>query len=512
MRPTAPLALAAAAALQAACVRNVELPAETGVPTVTDFSPSAAYAGELLAVRGSGFDGAPQRNRVEFASGATATGTELRSGALIVRVPRGAGSGAIAVSNARGPSAPAGSFTYLGGGDLAFGRVVRSRVLLHVPTGIASTTDDLFIQSQLWGGLVSMLDKHFEGDGASQAISVGGGAALVWIDAAAGTVVRRVVATGATTSAAYGGQSYARLCSVQAAGGRPELVAEVTWAPAPRPGCPGCGAIELTTLDAATMAVVDPTRTLTLDDFWAVQDGGAGRIALLGVRAGAGGDLPGTGGLYLVVPGVPVDLWVPEPAANPLGRLARQPLAVGQLPSLHHVAAFLDVFGDVVTIDLDPPSGTPAFEAGAIGLHALIEFASGFAASGKWLVASKRTENLILGVDLDARAIAWSVSTGAPGPATGDGSLFKVASLASNDALEIEAATGVVLARRDLGLFPGRNIVHGGLAWCPAVDCGSPKLRVHTEYPVGSLVTTPDESQVAGTGTTDATALGVAWD
>jgi hypothetical protein len=522
MRPTAPLAFAAAAALQAACVRNVDLPAETGVPTVIDFFPQAAYGGELLSVSGSGFDPAPQRNRVEFASGATATGIELRSGALLVRVPRGAGTGPISVSNARGPSAATGTFAYLGGGDLAFGQVARSRVLLHAPTGIASTPDDLFIRSQLWGGVVSMLDKYFDGDGAAtgwatpyagpQMISVSGGTALVWIDRAAGQMVRRL-AKGSTTTAtaAYGGASFARLCSVEAAGARPELVAEVTWNQAPPPACSGCGNIELTTFHASTLAVVDATRTLALDDFWGVQDGGAGRIALLGVRADASG-LPGTAGLYLVRPGVPVDLWVPEPVATPLGRTASQPLAVGRLTNGHSLAAFFDADGDVVTIDLDPVSGTPAFDAGTIGLHALIEFAAGFAATGKWLVASKRTENLILGVDLDARSVAWSASTDSPGPAAGDGSLFKVASLASNDALEIEAATGVVLARRDLGLFPGRNIVHGGLAWCPAVDCGSPKLRIHTEYPVGTLVTTPDESLEGSTGTSDLLARGVAWD
>jgi hypothetical protein len=190
---------------------------------------------------------------------------------------------------------------------------------------------------------------------------------------------------------------------------------------------------------------------------------------------------------------------------------ATQPLAVATLAG-HSVAAFLDGDKNLRTIDLD--AATPSFDPGAIDTRALVEVASGLAAAGPWLAVSKRTENLILGIDLASRAIGWSVSTPAPGPATSAGTIFQVASLGSNDALEIDSATGVVHARRDLGLFPGRPAIVGGLAACPASRCGIDELDIVTDYPSGLLVTTPTGAQAwgqdTGSGTTDPTLFGVA--
>ena len=69
---TAALAALAVLAL-AGCSRDLELPADLGVPVIRSFSPAAAWGGQWLKLTGSGFDPNPGANRVHFGPGGAAT-------------------------------------------------------------------------------------------------------------------------------------------------------------------------------------------------------------------------------------------------------------------------------------------------------------------------------------------------------------------------------------------------------------------------------------------------------
>jgi hypothetical protein len=484
----------------AGCARDLELPSQTGAPVVTSFSPTSAFGGQLFTVVGRGFEAVAEDNRVQFGAGASAVGLAVTSTTLVVRVPRGAADGPVTVTTRRGTSA-AGPlrFTSLGGGEPATGQPVRSRALLHRPRSVLATPTDLLIESPLWGGLVSVFASEFDGDGASQAVALGEGTALAWLDLRQGELVLQALDGGARRSRPLPvtPDTFARLGAVEAWAGRPELLAFALYTA----DAGSLSHVSLSTFDATTLDPVDALRVLPLDDFWALSGAGRGRLALLGIRGEAPGELSG---LLLVPPsGDGGDLWVPPAAGAKLAHDTPQPLVVGTLPSGHRQAVFVERHSlDLLTIDLDPDGGAPAFDEAPIALHALTEPAAGLAISGRWLAVSKRTEDLVLGVDLWTRQVVWSASTPAPGPATVRGPYLEVASQASNDVVELVADSGVILARWTTGFVPGTDEVLGGLA-------ATPELSLHTAYPRGTLVLAPGSGETVGYGVSDAFSSGV---
>jgi hypothetical protein len=185
-----------------------------------------------------------------------------------------------------------------------------------------------------------------------------------------------------------------------------------------------------------------------------------------------------------------------------------QGLAVATLANGHRIALAIEGEGNLATADLDV--APPAFDPTPIPLSVLVDYPSGLAATGSRVAISKRLEDLVLGIDLETRTFAWSLTTPAPGPASGDGPLLRVGGAETNDVLEIEASTGILLARRDFGFFPGTVGGADGVTFCPPAECGPLELRVVTNYPVGVLETTASSAERTGSGRSFPTILGVA--
>ncbi len=491
------------AAVALGCARDLELPPLpqlSDAPVIDGITPGQALGGALVHISGTGFDARPAFNRVQFSAGVPAVGILIDAQGLLVRVPPGAGSGPITVSNGRAASAPFGNFRYAGRGELERGHVTDNRSMLHKPTQIMATKDDVFFRSELWGGVVSMLSKSFSGDGAGAAIALPGGEALAWVDRSAGTIVRHDTKTGQRQTRPFGGEKYVYLAGIA---GTQNLLAVVTSQ---------AGIVTLATFNAATLAPVDLVRTLSIDDADAVEDAGGGRVVLIARRGGAD-----TTGLFLVTPSNPsADVWIAPPGGVSLaGYHAQQPLAVATLSGGHHLAVALDDDGNLATADLDVAPSSLAFSSTPIDVGLTFEYPSGLATSGRYVALSKRSMGLVLGFDVETRSILWSVSTPSPGPATAIDGAFKIASLSANEAIDVNALTGVVTAKMDLGQFPGVAEATGGVSWCGPPACQVSQLHMVTGYPEGLQVLSTTTSEGVGESLTGAKGVlvrdGVRW-
>lgn len=498
----------------AACTRDLELPSDRGVPRVTALSPAQAYGGEWLRISGTAFDPAPASNRIQFASGVSVPGATLDGGDLLVRVPPGAGDGAITVSNNRGPSGPFGSFKYLGRGELERGQVVASRALLHEPSGIVAAGSTFYLQSKLWNGLVNLTDSAFKGDGAEGAVAIDNGTALAWIDRSnplAPMIVRHDVVSGIASSVPAPTEQYVYLAAVA---GAPAKLAVVSTDQA---------TVTLKMLDAAMLTqigiaqTIDGASTPPLVDVDAVADAGGGRIVMVGRQINGGPT-----GLFVAFPGAALaDRWIDPPGSTALaGFQAAQPLAVARRTDLHRIAVAVASDGDLHTVDLglDGSAGAFTFDVAPIALYFTVGWPSGLATDGKYLVVSKKTEGLVLGIDMDSRSFLWSVTAPAPGAAVGSGGFFTVAGTESNDALDIDATSGIARARWDFSLFPGQlDLVDdnwvarpGAVGWCGPPACAKPELRIANSYPSGVL-RLPLGATTGASGKTVAETGGVAF-
>jgi hypothetical protein len=490
----------------AGCARDLELPADRGVPRLTAIAPLQAYGGEWLRISGTAFDPTPASNRIQFASGVAVPGAALDGGVLLVRVPPGAGDGAITVSNNRGPSAPYGTFKYLGRGELERGQVVASRALLHEPSAIVAAGGSFYLQSKLWNGLVNLTDSAFKGDGAEGAVAIDGGTALAWIDRSdplAPTIVRHDAASGAVISVPAPTEPYVYLAAIE--GTTPKLAVVAT----------DQATVTLESLNAADLTVADGPRSLAVEDVDAVADAGGGRVAMVGRQSAIGPT-----GLFVASPsGSPSDRWVDPGAVVLAGYQAAQPLTVATGSLGNRIAVVVALDGDLYTVDMGPDGATGAFsfDAAPIALHLTVGRPSGLAADGKYVVVSKKTEGLLLGIDVGARALVWSVNDSSPGAAVGAGGYFTVAGTESNDALDLEEVKGIARARWDFSLFPGRldsvdgNLVArpGAVAWCGPPACAKPELRIANSYPSGVL-SLPLGATTGASGKTVAETGGVA--
>lgn len=158
--PAAPprhrLALAAvlSALALAGCSRDLDLPGVPSGPTLGGFTPSAAYAGQLIRVTASNLEADAAANVVNFANG-SARGERFEGTTLLVRVPAGAGDGPVTVENLDGTSAAsAGSFDYLGLGEPSRLQVASAAPILHHPRAVLPANSEVAIVSGLYDGIV----------------------------------------------------------------------------------------------------------------------------------------------------------------------------------------------------------------------------------------------------------------------------------------------------------------------------------------------------------------------
>jgi hypothetical protein len=486
-RPTLTAALASALALVlGGCSRDVTLPPEATAPRIASFSPDAAWAGERITIVASGLDAAPEANLVQFPS-AVARGESLSGGALVVRVPADAGTGAIAIEASGGLSAPAGPFTYRGLGQLRSGAVTGEVPLLHKPYRILAVGGDTFLHSDLLLALVRYADPAFAIDLAVAADALpwaGAGGAVVWLESEwyeepepdVSRLVRLDLATGA----------------------------RVTWPPAPAPppappppvmtfaevgpivalrgpsGAPDADRIAVLRSDAGVTVALHDADTLvelqapvalpSVAEVRGCADAGEGRLACL-VREVW--DAPLT--LALVIPGPSPAV---QPIALPAGDVIREdavdragPICAGRTSAGAGTAAVGLEDGRLALAALD---GSPAFWGHLETGSRTPARSLACAAIGSRLVvlAPKLADDLLVAVDAETETILWSVdvpraSRAAVDPAWGT---VHAAGEGDNRVLVLEAATGALLARRSFDVLPGRDGAAQAAAWIPAGD------------------------------------------
>ena len=135
-----------------ACGRDLSLPSPGTTPTITAFTPSAAFSHDSLYVSGDHFD--PAGNQLTFPGGAVALaeqqpdgGDLLVDGQLVFSVPEGLEfSGPLLLSNTRGRSQPSvGTFSPLGVGHPNFGTPVSQLRFRLNPVGLVDQRDNVLM-------------------------------------------------------------------------------------------------------------------------------------------------------------------------------------------------------------------------------------------------------------------------------------------------------------------------------------------------------------------------------
>lgn len=179
-----PLACLLAAALLAACSRDLDVPAAATGPKIAGFSPASAFAGEWVTITGSGFDTDPLGNLVQFAR-ASARAESFAGGAIALRVPVDAGSGPFTVATRGGISSPSTPFTYRGRGELRSRAVTGQYPMLHKPYRLIPTRSDTYLHSDLLLGIVRYADPSFIATSAVSMDSAGNAmpnGSVVWLE------------------------------------------------------------------------------------------------------------------------------------------------------------------------------------------------------------------------------------------------------------------------------------------------------------------------------------------
>jgi hypothetical protein len=459
MSPTPSSSAAAAAALAAllsGCSFDLSLPSGD-VARVTGITPRSAFAGQVLAVSGSGFESDPESNVVVFAR-ATARAFALVNGTLLVRVPVDAETGTVGVTTRYGTSAAFDGFTYLGAGQLARGEVVSEIRLVHAARRMFAIDGRVFLDSTLASGVLSLDDPSFFAPGGGRQVPTTGGGAVYTMDVFGDSAVstnkwlRRVVAaTGETTQRLLDQDRFDNVGYVQRAAGD-RLVGL-----GPDPSDPGH--LAAFALDPLTLADLGPPTALPVYLSSAPQDAGQGVLALFALPASGQApvlallDTSGASPVY-------------RPVASGAHVLDRDTLAlgVGTGPrgpgfdaSLHRLAAVGLSNGSVAIADLDAP--TPAFVGPEIDTHSPSAIEALLFTGGGLLVATKPGDGVVLGIDLATRTVAWAVAAQQPTRMALAGGLVHVAQRTDDALLVIDPLAGrlvgAVRARVEPGTFDG---------------------------------------------------------
>lgn len=473
--PTAPRRAAAAAllALALAGCRDLALPSPPTSPTVTDFTPHQAYAGQLIAVSGTGFDPAASANTVNFAF-ASARAEKWSGGSLLVRVPPDAGSGPITVTGTQGTSKPSSrSFAYRGLGQPRLLQIAATNAILQSPRAVYSVAGDVAIDSALYRGLAwagkTGLTTPILAKGRSAADPTRG---IVYyaVDAAGATPPRLHARNTAVTPSTVVFQNLPSLpdliLPLPSAGvvltfhstATTEQVASwdsVTLAPKLVPTSTGVDALTF----AGAADVGDGRAVVAVNTFALTSE-----LALLNGNA----PLPTAGTLAApVIVGLPGTAMFVDDMVT-VGRSRATIVAAGINFNDHLAATALDD-GNVAIFDLD---GTPAHKLnadtrspssiGAIAASNVPQFAPLSGAPLGVAVATKTRDQVTVGIDLATGTLLWSVPGYDPTAATVDGTLAYVADSGDNDVWIVNLATGSRIARVNFDVGPGTT---GGVGY-----------------------------------------------
>jgi hypothetical protein len=276
-RFAAPFALAAiACAALAACSFDLELPALPSSPTVTDFSPKSALAGQLVRVTGSHFAAVAGENTVNFAN-ASARAERFDGGVLVVRVPANAGDGPITVANLEGTSrASSAPFDYLGLGEPGRLQVASSTPILQHPRAVlAYPAPEVALDSGLFGGLLFLGNPSFATPTVLLSADASGMGLAYYVYDAAGKVMLDALDVASATKKA----------SIELPGipkqllhlaGRNVLLAF---------GEDGVGAAVVSAYNASTLAQILAPLNYGVEGFWGATDLRDGRVVVAGFDA-----------------------------------------------------------------------------------------------------------------------------------------------------------------------------------------------------------------------------------
>jgi hypothetical protein len=431
------------------CARDLELPAPPAGPRLTGLAPARAYSGELIELLGAGFAPDPAGNEVVF-PGATARGERLTATGLMIRVPPDAGSGTLRVATDGGTSAPLGTFTWLGLGQLRSGKLVAAQVpVVHQPRRLLAEGGELFLHSGLLDGLARVGDDLFLRSCPLSTIPAIGGGALSWLDLD-GLLHRRELSGGAElvvlpADAGLGAVTVAQLVALP---GGP-LVAV---------GSDGAGTV-LAPLDPVTLLPAGPQASFDVALASEVVALPGGRLAAAGqVGAGAPVEL-----LVLDLSGALATVATPR-AIPAIG----VELAAGALGSLEVLAVTtVGAAVDVVTVDGAVVRSDPALSASPV---------TALAIGGGLVVAARAGDGTVVATDL-LTGPAWGLATPRPTRLALAGPVVWVASDVDNVLVALDVTSGALLARRGVDVRPGAALALGGLA--RAGD----RLSVITERP-----------------------------
>ena len=443
-----------AAALAAGCSHDLSIDVPAG-PQVRAIAPAAAFSGQVVRIQGSSFDLDPSSNVVVF-PGATARGFAIANGELQVRVPADAGSGNVSVTNSFGSSAPVTGFTYLGLGQLRDLRVVQQVPLLHAPRRLFSVAGRLVADSILVSGVLDVDDpSFFVPGGARQVPSVGGGA--IYTTDFDGVLRRVDAATSAETTRAIGTDTF-------------DNVAWVSGTLLGLGPSPSTDRLAMTTLDPTTLASTAGPVDTTAFISSVPQDVGDGRAAFPVLVQ------PTDATLHVGL----VSVEGPTPVYTDLGdgghAFDRNTVAfgVGQGPRTlaggdGPLAAVGLSSGDVAIVDLT----SDQFESGEIATYSpdpilgmlFVPASAGTVPVPAQLVATKPSADVVVGIDLATRKLAWSVSTPRPTRMTLHGGLVYVASDTDDRLVIIDPALETAVSARSIDALPGTDDGYGGVTF-----------------------------------------------
>jgi hypothetical protein len=475
-RPAALSALAAIASVAlalAGCSLDLDLPAAPTTPTVTGFSPAAAYAGQLVWISGSHFEHDANANTVNFALG-SARGERWDGAQLVVRVPADAGDGPLTVSSRDGTSGPTSSaFDYRGLGEPRRVQIASSAPILHHPRAVHPVTGDVVIDSRLYARLVwagSSLSSapgvtQSAGDASQQFTS-----SLVYSDADPVTgLPRLVVADGAT-----GGVSMTQPIPFEPA----QIIIQPPQSRVLVFGTDTGGAEVVSGFSEMNLSPLFGPITYGIDFFFGAADQGNGAVVIAGMSSSSD--------LVLWTYNAP---WSPPagapPAAVPLactptaGLTCPPPLALasnGLVPlagsawgSYMFAAAAIDG-GDLVVAQA--PNSGPATVPEILRVVETLNPSpiESLVAStyNNVALATKPADGFSVAFDLGGGGLKWMLDSSRP-TATGAGrDLAYIANDDDNDVVVANWVTGQRVARVNFDVAPGADGFADAAAWIPS--------------------------------------------
>lgn len=494
----------------AGCSRDLALPGVPSGPSLGGFTPSSAYAGQLLRVSGANFEADAAANTVNF-SHASARGERFEGALLVVRVPADAGDGPITVSSREGTSeASPDAFDYLGLGELRRGQIIGSDPILHHPLRVHPFAGELLIESGLLR-LEGSQDRGLVKYGAANEFPdfVSASAAAPWrnelywtVDDATGTTLTVVRSDGASppsyvaSTRRLEGIRPWRILPVRPdpLDGTKDLLAAFDLGPGGAERISTYSLGDLSTLLTPTALIYpgdDPVAPgAPVTQVLAPADVGDGRlIALARDPNGMGNNLvavisttDGTVPNHFHPPGSRVIV------TNAGDRYAEGLAAVAHSAGSHTAVAALDQ-GWVALVDLDALPTPDAHHDAAHDWTGYADLVSTYSTSRiaglcgvitqtfdsrPMAIVTKPDDDLVLGIEIRTASVSWGLATRGAARAAADRGTVWVANDEDNEVQVVNPDLGRQVGRLAFDVAPGTFGMDGypdpagGLAYAPA--------------------------------------------